>query len=402
MGRGIALGILAAGIGYASFAAAMGSVYRGNDPAAALRFAPNDSGALAGMAQRVLTTPDPASAGRVSDLALRSIRAQALNPSAIAALGVAKDLRGDQAGAARLINLAQRVGQRTRLAQLWLIEYHAAHNQLPQVLVQYDLALRSSEGARDLLLPALGNALSDPEIRKAMKPYVKAGAPWLVPFLITRVAAPDQDPRVLSAMILEDGPLPRDSVYRIIEIQLVDKLAGAAAFDELERFYRSLPYADLTVLRSAAIGERDASRKFGALGWRLVSDPDAGAEFSSAANGQTGFSAYANPGHGGTAASKLLFLAPGRYRFQAKYDNIALPARARANWILRCGIGEGSRIVWQGRPVDGARSEEIDDSILIDEGCPHQFLELDVSGGEDRQGVTFDVVKIDLTRVAPR
>ena len=145
-------------LGYFSVAYTLGYLLREN-PAYAYSLASGDGRVTARLSQAVLTAkpaaPERDRATRLAWLALRQ------DPTAVRAaitLGLSAQLGGEINGARRLFAYAQALSRRELQTQLWAIEDAVSRDDITGALRQYDIALRTSRKAPDLLFPVLASA----------------------------------------------------------------------------------------------------------------------------------------------------------------------------------------------------------------------------------------------------
>jgi hypothetical protein len=371
---------------------AISGVTRIKAPHTALAFMPSESTALASQADQLFfaSPKDPPLA--VSQLALKALQEQAINAKALRILGYAADTRGDGVQAERYMRMAARLSRREPGAQLWLIEASARSGNIAQTLVHYDIALRTKPDTQTILFPRLLAAIEDPEIRTALKPYVRADNDWARDFLFFANSNSKNLPTLVD-LIVETGGLIDVEAAKGQKLGLLSRLVAEGFFKEARRLYLEMPDAQPARLTSAAFDTIDSDARFGPMGWQLVDDPDAGGGFNGkAGERRTSLSLFVNSATTRPVASKLLYLKPGDYLFSARLSNLDRGDGGFLRWQLRCAAIPAAPI-WTIDSIDAS----LQASFGIPANCLVQFLDLIASGGKGQTGLEATVTSVAIT-----
>jgi tetratricopeptide (TPR) repeat protein len=370
---------------------AISGVTRIKAPQAALAFVPSESAALATRADQLFFANPKNPPTTVSQLALQALESQAVNAKALRILGYAADARGDGAQAERLIEMAARLSRREPGAQLWLIEASARNGDIAQTLIHYDIALRTKPDTQTILFPRLLAAIEDPEIRTALKPYIRADNGWATGFLFFANSNSRNLPALVD-LIVETGGLADSESSKGQELGLLSRLVAESFFNEARRLYLQIPGARPARLTSAAFEASDRDARFGPIGWQLNDDPDAGGGFTGKADElQTSLSIFANSATTRPVASKLLYLKPGSYLFSARLSNLDRGDEGFLRWQLRCPAIPAAP-VWT---IDSINAS-LRASFSIPANCPVQYLDLIASGGKGQTGLEATVASVTI------
>jgi hypothetical protein len=342
---------------------------------------------------------DPATLNKVEAMAKESLRGGALNPVAIRLLGYVADVRGDQKKARELMLLSQKVSRRDFGTQLWLIEDAVARNDKKQALYHYDIALRTTPSSFSILLPTLVGALTDPEVRVALAPYVKAAPEWLPAFLGEAINTAE-NPADVADVLMRAGALPDRDDYRSISNSLLLQLSAKSKFPTFRQYYLSLPGASDASLRTASLTKATVNLRYPAAGWQLVENPVIGGSFSQPdRQGRYSLTAFAGSGERGELMRKFLLLEPGSYRFVARYTAQEGAPDSEIRWELQCLSAAGNKSMWfTGAPVRQGTSSATQ-QFTLSTGCPNQLLLLQVAGGSGQLGAEFTVQSVDIVRM---
>lgn len=383
------------GLAGAWFAAALAisGITRIRAPQAALLAMPGESAALASRADQIFFA-NPKNPPRVVEaLALKALKAQAINAKALRVLGYVADAKGDSVRAENYVRMAARLSRREPGAQLWLIEAAARRGDVAQTLIHYDIALRTKPDTQTILFPRLLNAIEDRAIRTALKPYIRAKNGWgasFLPFAITN----SKNLPTLVDLIVETGGLADAESAKAQELDLLARLVAGSFFDEARWLYLQMPGAKPARLTSAAFDTSDRDADFGPMGWQLVEDPDAGGGFTGkAGEQQTSLSLYANAATTRPVATKLLYLNPGNYLFSARLANLDRGDGGFLRWQLRCPAA-GGEPVWA---IDSINAS-LRAAFAVPSNCPVQFLDLIASGGKGQTGLEATIASVSITR----
>jgi hypothetical protein len=371
---------------------AISGITRIKAPQAALAFVPGEGTALASRADQLffVSPKDPPRA--VSQLALRALEEQAINAKALRILGYAADARGDVVQAGRYVRMAARLSRREPGAQLWLIEASARNGDIAQTLVHYDIALRTKPDTQTVLFPRLLAAIEDPEIRTALKPYIRADNDWATGFLFFANSNSKNLPALVD-LIVETNGLADAETAKSQELGLLRQLVAESLFSEARRLYMEMPGARPGRLTSAALEVSDRDARFGPIGWQLIDDPDAGGGFNNKVGElQTSLSIFANAATTRPVASKLLYLKPGRYLFYVRLSSLDRGDGGFMRWQLRCPAIPTAP-VWT---IDSSNTS-LSASFIIPANCPVQFLDLIASGGKGQTGLEATVSSVAIT-----
>lgn len=312
--------------------------------AQALGAGASDAAALGARSREVLGTGDLPAA---TALARHALRRDPTVVAAVQTLGLAAQARGDRARADRLLAYADRLSRRDLQTHLWAIERDVARGDTDAALREYDLALRTSPAARDLLFPVLGGAVADPAIAHAFLRRLAAAPAWRGDFLFfmatERRVLPAQAVRFLaSARAVGASAAPGDVATLAARAVIAGDFATAWGAYRLIR-----PGADVRRVRDpgfAALSESPAP-----FDWNPSTDGGIVARSATEA-GRGGLEVEAEPGTAGIVVDQMQMLPAGRYRLEV--DAGAVSDGGELVWSLACRNGpELARIALPGGPA---------------------------------------------------
>lgn len=382
----LAVGAVAAG--YAGATQSLAYMLRGGDVASAHALVPGDGRVTAALAQRLAgadaSNEDRARADALARTALRQ------DPTAVAAvgtLGFSAQLRGELAGARRLFAYAQALSRRNLETQLWAIEDAVGRGDVADALRHYDIALRTSPSAGDLLFPVLAEAAIDPAIRGALVATLADKPAWSEAF-INRVAAGAIDARGAARLFLalsKAGVLVPEGA----KAAAVGGLIKAGAEEEAWAYYASI--------RSGADRRRSRDPRFAAalttpspFDWTPIAEAGG---ISSIQAGAVDFSVPASVG--GALLQQMQMLPPGAYRIEGHSAGIDQPDGALPYWVLTCWRGdELGRVVV---PNSAQAGGNFTGSFRVPAGCPVQTLTFVARPSDMVSGLSGQIDRVQLS-----
>jgi len=391
-GGRIMLALIATGLGYGAVSHSYAYSIRRSAPERAHRLAPGDGRITALLSEQrsgtEATAADRAAADRVARMALSQ---DATAVSAAATLGINAALGNATGQARRWFNYAQRLSRRDLRTQLWFIEDSVTRNDIPGALHHYDIALRTSRVANDLLLPVLSAAISTPEVRAAMVDKLSSHPIWTASFIgFAAVEGPDPQATAQLFRALPASVLISDDARAV----LLDRLVRAGKLGEAWDFYQSVhPGVRRDQSRDADfIANPSAPSLFD---WNAINDDSVTATIQRGASGGVAtFEAVQTAG--GVALRQAQMLPPGNYTLMGQSSEIAQPAGSRPYWSLSCANGqELSRI---DLPDSVQMTGRFGGRFRVPAGCPLQYLQLIVRPSDVSAGVRG---QIDNVQIAP-
>lgn len=387
--RGV-LAVAAVTVGCASVANTFGYMVRNAQPELAHTLASRDGRVTASLARKLsgveATAADRARADRLARRALRQ------DPTAVAAvttLGVNAQLRGDAPTAGRLLAYAKLLSRRDLQTQIWAIEDGVARGDVSGALRHYDIALRTSREAPDLLFPILGSAITDPAIRTGLTRTL-TGKPVWGGIFIDYVSGNGPDARATASFF---GDLRRANVpiSESANATMVSTLAAQASIDAAWAYYAS-------VQRGA---ERNMSRDpdFTAhpgvpslFDWTPFNDAGVTTLIQRDGGGLFDFSASATVG--GPLLQQTQVLPPGDYILEGRGIGIDQPEGSRPHWNLTCRDGrELGRVVM---PNSAQANGVFTGRFSVPAGCSVQTLTLVARPSDAVSGIAGQIDRVRL------
>lgn len=313
---------------------------------------------------------------------------------AVATLGLQAQMRGDTRQARRIFDYAQKLSRRNLATQLWVIEDAVARGDIALALRHYDIALRTSSGAPDLLFPVLGGAIGQPEVRRNMIALLRQRPLWAGDF-VGFVAAGGIDPKAVAA-VLQGLRGSGVSVTAEAVAFLINRLLDAGAIGDAWQYYAA----------TRGVSDRRMSRDpdFEAnlstpsvFDWTPISEPGIVTSFQRGPSGGL-FDFSTSSGTGGVVLQQMQLLTPGTYRLEGRSTGIEQPTALLPYWVLSCrGGSEIGRVTVPNSMQAGGR---FSGAVTVPASCPVQVLALMVRSSPSVEGVTGQIEIMRLTPAA--
>ncbi len=380
----------AAGLGWISVSGTAAYMMRSGASERAHALAPGDGRVTALAAERLSgAEASRADRARGTALARTALRQDATAVPAAIILGLDAQTRGDLRGARRLFAFADRLSRRELQTQLWAIEDGVARGDVPAVLRNYDVALRTSRNAPDLLFPILAGAISEGTIRRELL-RVLAGDPAWGPSFINYASA-NADPRaavsLFQAMARRGMPVTDEPRARLVAALIRRGLAPQA----WAYYAATRPGVDPRRSRDPAFtGEAEIPTPFD---WVPVDE--GGVSASLQREGDGGVFDFAAPTTvGGPLLRQTQMLPPGDYRLAGRSTDIEQAQDALPYWLLACG--DGSELGRFDVPNSVQAGGRFAGRFTVPTGCPTQVLMLVARPVDKPGGLTGRIVQAQL------
>lgn len=375
---------------------ALASAASSSNPALAYSLAPTDGMVLADMAQS-LAGPKASKADRqlASQFAVLALRRDATAVPALVTLGLNSQLENGYAGARPIFDYVQRLTRRSLQAELWQIQDSAAQGDVGNSLRHFDIALRTSRQAPDLLFPILGAAIQDPDTREKLARVMVTNPRWNELF-IPYVAGNGQNPLAVAALFrrLAAGSVAIPAPSQAI---VVARLVTSHP-DQAWVYYASVrPGVKRTYSRNprftAAIVEPSP------FDWVPTEDTSLSVSILGASEG--GAVELSIPAtNGGELLSQLQYLPPGTYNLGGQSADIVQASAARLYWQLRCERGRELGRVNVLAPQQ--RAGRFAGRFSVPADCPIQRLSLIVRSNDATEVLTGRITEVRLVPVGKR
>lgn len=358
---------------------------------AAHALAPGEGRITGRLSQKLFVTkPTARDRTRAKSLARVALRQDATSVWAAVALGLNAQLDGNVQEARRIFRYANALSRRELLIQLWAIEDAIDRKDLEDVLVQYDIALRTSPGSSELLFPLLASAISDPLVRTALVNIFSGNPGWRASFINYAVVSAN-DPRA-TIDLLREVRKAGGTVSEEADSLLLRALVANGFLDEAWSYYASVRKG---VDRRRSRDEHFAGRidPPSPFDWVPINEGGVTSSFEKGEEG--GFLDFVAPSSiGGPVVQQMQMLPAGAYRLSGFSIGVDQPDETLPYWILRCGSGRELGRVELRNSADAKTF--FSGRLKVPTECPNQILMLVVRPSSDVLGVAGRIGWIEL------
>jgi len=377
------LALLAVLLGFWSVSSTLASTLATSEPARAAQLAPGN-GRIEGLLAQQLVTANvtPSGRARAERLAQKALRHDATSVEAVVALGLGAELAEDHAKARRLFAYSERLSRRNLPTQLWAVEDTVARGDIPGALRHYDIALRTSKAAQEVMFPVLVSAIGEASIRSALVRTLAHRPGWWSDF-VDYVAVNGSDlpnsGRFFLALRKAGIAVPAAD-----QAAVTDGLLKRQMISEAWEFYAAThPGAERSKSRDPEF-RNDVDSPTG-FDWNTVADGGIDATIRPG-DGMLDFSVPASIG--GAIVQQVQMLPAGKYLLTGRSAEIDQAEGARPYWMLSCANGrELGRLVL---PDSDKQQGRFSGQFTVPQDCPVQTLALiarpsDAVGGGNGQ-----------------
>lgn len=386
-----AIALAATWLGFSSVTSSLAFLIRGSSPEWAHALAPNDGRITALLSVKALS-PDgkPANKKQSGLLASLALKQDPTAVSALTTLGVNAELRGDKASARRIFAYAQTLSRRDLPTRMWAIEDAVGREDISGALRNYDIALRTSRRAPELLFPILVTSIADPNVRNALARTLAARPAWGEQF-VAYVSSNGPDAEATAELFMS---LERRGVEQSTgpAAALIKRLLAEGRPEVAWRYYKTItPNADRRKSRDRDfLVNRITPSPFD---WNPISD---GGISSTIQRGDHGgiFDFAVPPNFGGPMLQQVQLLPAGTYVLEGRSAGIEQNTDALPYWVLSCNdTRELGRVTVPSSSHDnGIFSGRFD----IPSTCPIQQLTLISRPSDNISGVTGQIEFVQL------
>lgn len=388
-----AWGTLLLGLCYAVLRVGIGIVAADVAPPVALTVAPDNAAALAAMSTRVMEPLTRDSMRRSADFARRAYLREPVSVTAIRQIGFATELEKGVSRARAVLRQSEKLSRRDFQTQLWLIEDAVNRGDVGGALQHYDVALRTSKRAPQVLFGPLTVATADPALIRPLAQTIGRQPPWGNAFLLQAAstsAAPRNMVRLISMLLAAGYPVTPLAIQSL-EGRLIESGDYSAAWS---LFVAAFPAARQTIIRNTNF--QDMASEGMAFGWSFdVSGSATGIVIDDRQGRRLGFSAPV--GTGGIVARQMLLLPPGTYRLSSNVVENNQAGDSAPAWQLRC-VNKNDSLGTLPIPVVNGEARRVQALIPV-AGCQAQWLELVLSATDDPDGISGAISNVNLWRV---
>ena len=359
-------------------------------PATAARIAPGNADIATAAARSRLIAPADIEEPAVRAFIETALARDVTLPAAIELRASQVEASGDKARAARMFALSNAISRRSLPTRLWLIQRSVDRGDVAGALANFDIALRTSEVAPEILFPVLAGATSDPALTGPIARMLDRPSDWRIMFL-NHAIDEGGNPADIGRIILEmrdRGALSDNQVDQ----KLVAALVADAEFELARRVHDAY---HPTVRNRPLVADPDFSRPGQSFpfGWGLGTDGEAWAA-RDLVDGRPALLYRSTSSGEGPVATQLLLLPAGQYRIAAKSAGATTDPASPPFWTLTCGERNGRQIALLDQPVQSGRLASTD--FTVPAGCAGQWLALNLRPSEQAGGQSGAIAGVSV------
>lgn len=387
----VVLALLAAMLGLVSVTATLANVIVKIAPERAHALSPGNGVITAALARQRfevgLQSDIDSEPARLARLALRQDPTAA---EALTVLAFQAQLRADVEEARNLFAYSLTLSRRELQPRIWAIEESVMRGDITGALQNYDIALRTSRRAPDMLFPILASAIAEPQVRSRLIEILSDGPDWGRSF-VYYVGVSGSDPEATVAFYREGerAGLPIEDIDRAA---VVNGLIAHGLFGEAWDYYASFR-SGVEPSRSRDPDFLLATEVRAQFDWQATDDAALFASFvTDGKDGRLDFSAPA--GIGGVLLQQMQMLPPGTYRIEGHSTGIDESENALPFWRLACGDGrELGRVVMPNSAQSGGAFAG---HLSVPADCEVQVLSLVARSSSRIGGMIGQIERVQL------
>lgn len=391
-GLRLSVALVAAFLGYLSVTQTLSSMLRNQAPDSAWRLAPGDGRSTAAYARSLALKNSTADERALSDrLGRQALREDATAVAAATALAINAQVQGNVASARRLMRYAHSLSRRELQVELWLIEDSVGRGDIAEALRHYDIALRTSRPAAELLYPVLAQAIAEPSVRRELVRTLSARPAWADSFT-DYASTMGSNPQATAVLLSE---LTRSGVH-VSEGASAATIGGLIAqghVNEAWALYTSLyRFARRDNVRNGRFSTRTLFPS--PFDWTTVDQPGVATDLQF--DGKGGVFEFSVPANtGGILLKQVQLLPAGRYRLAGHGLGLEYTRDAQPYWQLTCASG----LTVGNVDVPPGETSSFNGEIVVPDGCAQQTLTFVARPSTKIEGVSGRIDRVEFARV---
>jgi hypothetical protein len=392
-GRLVGMALLLAGAAYSSQNAVQ-SYLREADPKSAYSADPLDGiAAVNAFGAEMTTNPQFIISSRDADAARASLVSRPLNASLLSFYGLRAASIGQSGLASALMASADAASRRDAFSQLWMIEQKSGAADVKGAVGHYNALLSVHAAMQPTLLPVLVSAVAYPQVRDAIRPYLKLESRWSAPFL--DIASQRLEVDQYRDLVEPIASRLRGDGYTVSNARIIYRLhQSGLAGDAWKLFSLVAPDVDVAAFSTFAPNVANLDPKWLPLSWTLGQSDDISASVPSDGT----IDVTVAPTARGLIASRDMAVVPSS-TYLLGHRSMYEPGSPRASlrWSIYCSARNGPQLIVDRFVPAAANSKLVQLSVEVPENCNLVRVELNALGSE---GQLSSMVKItDLTLV---
>ena len=393
-GRLVGIALLLVGAAYSS-QNSLKSYLREADPKAAYSADPSDGlAAVNAFAVELKDNPQFVISSRDADAARAWMVRRPLNSSLLSIYGLKAASIGETALANALMASADAVSRRDAFSQLWMIEQKSGADDVKGAVSHYNALLSVHPAMQAILLPVLVSAVAYPEVRAAIRPYLKPETGWSAPFL--DMASQRVEVGQYQDLVEPIASRLRGDVYAASYARIIYRmLQSGSAGDAWNLFSLVAPNVDVGAFRAFAPSDVNFDPKWLPLSWTLGQSDD----ISASVSGDGAIDVTVAPTARGLIASRdVAVKSSSTYVLghRSIYEPGSPPASLR--WSVYCVAQNGPQPIVDRFVPATANSKLVQLSVKVPGNCNLVRVELSTFGSEGQLSSIFKINDLTFTK----
>jgi len=397
--KSLAIATVTLAVAWQSYSFALIPNLRRSAPEVVLNRNPSDAVALSKtIASKVKESGQYVTHPKDGKAAAQSLIDTPLSRSSLRILGFDHVRQGDKVSAARIMSMSNRVSRRDTWAQIWLLEEAARAENFGAILSHFHAALSVKPELAPALNPILVSATRFPEVRLALRPYLRQNAPWASGYL-SEASAKAGISDVSEAVLPVAHHLAGDAYVPAMS-QIIYRLAADGRLDEAMSLADTVWHDfDRQAFGGFAPEIVNSDPRMGKLAWGYSNEGG----ISSRLAGEGTIEVTFSPLSRGLAVSRTVPLKrAGNYFFTQRVELTGSSPPGQLRWQAQCissAAQEGAEIMWQQalpltKDVATYRS-----TVAVPEGCNLLMLSLFGTGPERQTEAAVILSDMQLERM---
>ena len=393
-GRLVGMALLLAGAAYSSQNDVQ-SYLREANPKSAYSADPSDGlAAVNAFAAELTTNPQFIISNRDAGAARASLVSRPLNAKLLSFYGLRAASIGETGLASAVIASADTVSRRDAFSQLWMIEQKSGAADVKGAVGHYNALLSVHPAMQATLLPVLVSAVAYPEVRDAIRPYLKLASRWSAPFL--DIASQRLEVDQYRDLVEPIASRLRGDGYTVSNARIIYRLhQSGLAGDAWKLFSLVAPDVDVAAFRTFAPNVANVDPKWLPLSWTLGQSDDISA--SVPADGTIDVTVA--PTARGLIASRDMAVVPSStYLLGHRSINEPGSPRASLRWSIYCSAQSGPQLIVDRFVPAAANSKLVQLSVEVPKNCNLVRVELSALGSEGQLSSMLQITDLKITK----
>ena len=371
------------------------SYLRKADPKAAYSADPSDGlSAVNTFASELKKNPQFLISSRDADAARAALVHTPLNASLMSFYGLRAASIGKPELANALMASADTISRRDALSQLWMIEQKSSVDDVKGAVGHYNALLSVHPAMQATFLPVLVSAVTYPEVRAAIRPYLTPETQWSAPFL--DMASQRSEVSHYRDLVEPIASGLRRDEYAVSNARIIYRMLQSGLVGDAWRLFSLVaPNVDVDVFRAFAPGGANLDPKWQPLSWVLGQSDD----ISASVDGSGEIDVTVAPtARGLIAARDVAVISSSTYVLGHRSIYEPGSQRASLRWSVSCVAQNGPQPIVDRFVPATANSKLVQLSVEVPENCNLVRVELSALGSEGQLNSTLNIKDLMLEK----